>query len=319
MLKRAIFCFAIISNLSAFAQQYPYWTQFRSNLLLLNPAVSGTRKDFDARMNYRYQWAGFEGAPKTIAVSAHGSLFNNALGVGGYIYQDQLGPSKFISVSSSNAFHVKFEDSQLSMGIGLNYSTQRIDPYFMKYFNSQDNIILNAVANPKASSFNGSFGLLYFNDRFQFGLGANNLFGNAYEFKGSEGSLKSVMSFVPHYNFLVGYNWAEDPAFVWENNLLMNFVSGAPFMIDYNVRLHIKESFFVGAGWRLKTAIIGQVGYTFNNMAQISYSYDYSTNNLKYFNSGTHEISLVYTYDKSSRKGRNRNSRFLKQKFGYLL
>lgn len=319
MWKKFIFLYSLFFVSEVYSQQYPYWTQFRNNQLLLNPANSGTRKDFDARLNYRYQWAGFEGAPKTISVSAHGSLFNNILGVGGFVYQDQIGPSKFISVSSSNAFHLKFEDSQLSFGLGLNYSVQRLDPYYMTYFNSQDNIILNAVANPKATNLNGSFGLLYFNDRFHLGFAANNMFGNSYEFKADKDAFKTVMNTVPHYNISIGYNWAEDSEFIWENNLMMNFISGTPLLIDYNVRLHIRQSVFVGAGWRLRSALIGQVGYTFNNFAQIAYSYDYSINNLRYFNSGTHEIMLVYTFDKSTNKKPGRNTRFQKQKFGYLL
>ena len=63
----------------SFAQQLPFWTQHRSNYFIVNPAVTGARKTFDARMNYRYQWAGFDGAPKTLSIGAHGNFLKTKI------------------------------------------------------------------------------------------------------------------------------------------------------------------------------------------------------------------------------------------------
>ena len=67
MLRKVIgsFILVLLISLSAKAQQMPYYTQFRSNEYLQNPAISGTKRTIDARLNYRMQWVGYDGAPRT--------------------------------------------------------------------------------------------------------------------------------------------------------------------------------------------------------------------------------------------------------------
>jgi hypothetical protein len=97
------------------------------------------------------------------------------------------------------------------------------------------------------------------------------------------------------------------------------YVSGVPFLLDYYLRLHVKNAFFFGAGIRLGVAVVGQLGYTFQQWGQISYSYDYSTNKLNAYNSGSHEIKLVFFYEKpKGRRGRG-TGEFIHQRYQYML
>ena len=48
-----------------FAQQKPQYTQYVFNNYLLNPAVSGIENYTDAKVGYRSQWTGLDGAPVT--------------------------------------------------------------------------------------------------------------------------------------------------------------------------------------------------------------------------------------------------------------
>jgi type IX secretion system PorP/SprF family membrane protein len=286
---------------------------------MLNPAVAGTTKTIDARMNYRNQWVGFDGAPKTMGVSAHGRFYKGMMGAGGYVYRDQIGPSSITTIALAYAFHLKFEDTELSIGINGNYNMQKIDPSKITYQNTQDPVITDLYNYTKSNIPNAAFGVLYYNDRFHVGAAMNNLLGTTYEFPKQSKTRRAEMKTVPHYSFSVGYNWSENQDFVWENNLFANLVVGTPILIDYNLRLHIQHKFFVGAGIRLANSVIGQFGYTIEDFAQVSYSYDYSTNNLRPYNSGTHEIKLVYLFDKNKLSKHGQNKRFQHQKFQYLL
>src|ERR1700712_607269 len=49
----------------AAAQQLPQYTQYVFNNYLLNPAVSGIENYTDAKLGYRSQWTGLNGAPVT--------------------------------------------------------------------------------------------------------------------------------------------------------------------------------------------------------------------------------------------------------------
>ncbi len=319
-MKKTYLFIVLFSAFLAQAQQYPFWTQYRSNALMINPAITGTRKTVDVRATYRYQWTGFEGSPKTYGLSVHSRLYKGRLGLGGYYYSDQLGPSKFSAIALTAAFHLKFTDTELSFGINGSYNTQRIDPSVITVHNSQDAAITNINNTPKSKIWNGSAGVLYFNDRFHVGASMNNLFGTSYEFFPKNPKTRvGFMTTVPHYMVSFGYIWTGDSRFAWENNFLATVVPGTPMLFDYNLRVHVEETFFVGVGIRLKTAVTAQLGYTFKGKGQISYSYDYTTNRLRTYNYGSHEIMLVYSLDRDGDKRKSRNNRFQKQKFQYLL
>lgn len=163
-------------------------------------------------------------------------------------------------------------------------------------------------------------GFMIYNEKFYIGLSMNNMLGMSYKFRESK-KAKSFTNLtpVPHFAIGVGYNWAENPDFIWENSLMANFVQATPLLLDYNFKLHIKNAVYIGAGIRLKTCIYGQVGYTFKGIGQIGYSYDFNTNALIKTNFGSHEIKLVYVFDNSKSDHHHGGKGFQKQKFQYLL
>ncbi|MHB8261576.1 MAG: PorP/SprF family type IX secretion system membrane protein [Bacteroidia bacterium] len=288
------------------AQQYPFWTQYRSNLFMMNPAVAGTGKDIDFRMTYRDQWVGFAGAPKTTGASLNAKLYKGKMGVGGYVFQDKIGPFSYVSAALAYAFRIKFDDVALSIGMNGSYNTMGINGASLTYQNTQDEAMLNVISTKKATAINAAAGALLYNDRFYISLSMNNLAGTTYNYdKTMELVKRGVYTTVPHYCASIGYNWSQNLNYIFENNLMAVFVAGAPILVDYYLRLHIKNAFFIGGGIRLGVAVVGQIGYTFPQWGQISYSYDYSTNNLAPYNGGSHEIKLAFFYSKvKQQKGR---------------
>ncbi len=300
------------------AQQYPFFTQYRSNALMLNPAVAGTRRTLDVRMNYRNQWVGFEGAPTTMGLSVNASVYKDKMGVAGFIFRDALGPSQFTTYALSYAFHLKFKDTKLSIGLTGNYNVQNYIGSKITTRFGQDRAVDNTITD-KDKLFNMAFGLLYYNDKFYVGAAMNNVTGGNYEFYKLDEAKKAIYTTVPHYNFSVGYNYNENPDYLWENSLIASYVSGLPILLDYNTRMHIKGAVFVGAAIRFKTAIVGQVGYTFKEMFQVSYSYDYNINRLRTASAGTHEIKLVYNFYDPAAAHRHAQKGFIKKHYPYLL
>lgn len=302
------------------AQQYPFWTQYRSNLFMLNPAVAGTRQIYDARISYRNQWVGFEGAPKTMGASYHRKIYKNKMGVGGFIFQDQIGPFKTLTSALAYSIKIKFDDVALSFGLNGSYNMQQVNTGLMTYQNTQDLAITNMASTQKVHNYNAAAGLMLYNDRFYISASLNNLLGSAYTYDKSKavtkiGELKTVM----HACFALGYNYSANPDYIWENSTAVIFVSGTPILFDYNLRLRMKKGLLVGGGIRLGTALIAQVGWTFDDWAQVSYSYDFNTNNLRTTNSGSHEIKIVFFHSKQHLDHHKGGKEFQKQKFQYIL
>ena len=80
-----------VSHFTAVAQQYPVFTQYYFNELVINPAYAGAHVELSLTAAYRNQWVNFPGAPKTTSISGHSSLYNGKMGVGMLVNNDQIG------------------------------------------------------------------------------------------------------------------------------------------------------------------------------------------------------------------------------------
>ncbi|HPV56873.1 MAG TPA: type IX secretion system membrane protein PorP/SprF, partial [Tenuifilaceae bacterium] len=67
-----IVVFVMLTAIPAKSQQIPHYTQYMFNTFLTNPAVAGTYKFYQMRLNNRYQWVGFNDAPYTVNMSFFG-------------------------------------------------------------------------------------------------------------------------------------------------------------------------------------------------------------------------------------------------------
>ena len=98
-----IFFFSAINFSNA--QQQTNFTQFFSNEILFNPAVSGSKSYNPLVFQTRQQWLGFEGAPISSSVSYH-KLADQNNAFGGFLNFEQSAPSMKIDFQTAYAFHV---------------------------------------------------------------------------------------------------------------------------------------------------------------------------------------------------------------------
>ncbi len=313
-----IFAFVFIS-FQVVAQQYPWWTQYRSNQSLFNPAFCGTKRVIDARINYRNQWLGYEGAPKTYALSLNARLVKGRVGIGGFAFKDDIGPFRNLYSALTAAYHLKFPDSELSLGVQGNYMQYKFVGTNVTLRNQQDKAV-NQYVTDKTGNYDFSFGLLYYNDRFHIGIGANNVSTSKLEFYKKDTLKKGFYTNAAHYCFSAGFNWSDNPDFLFENSLLAVYVPGFNASIDYTVRMHMKKSLIAGFSFRLNDAIALQLGYTIKDMVQICYSYDIVTSPLRKYQKGSHEITIAFSSNMGTdKKKRGFNNRFLKQRYQYMI
>lgn len=285
---------------------------------MLNPAITGTKREVDARLSYRNQWVGYDGAPKTVGLSLHSRFFNGSMGAGMYVMQDNIGPSKQTNLGASYAYHIRFPDCELSLGAAGNFTKYTLYGNKITLHNTQDPAVDQSIIN-SAWVGDANAGIYLYNDRFHIGLSAWHLASSKAEFYKKDTTKKGLVPFVPHINFTLGYNFSQNPDYVWESTIHANYVPGVPFMLDYTLRMHFREMFFTGFALRLHDAIALQFGFNFMGCMQVSYSYDVLIGKLRNYSSGSHEIMLVYSYDAFSRnKHRRRDKHFLNQRYGYL-
>ncbi|HET6225023.1 MAG TPA: PorP/SprF family type IX secretion system membrane protein [Bacteroidia bacterium] len=311
------FLIIILLPLATAAQQLPFYTQHNSNSFLINPGSTGVKRLVDARLNYRQQWLGFEGAPNTASLGINSRLAKGQMGVGLSLIQDKTGPLKKLSVGGSYAYHMIFPDCELSAGLSGVYTKSTLIGPEITLRDTQDPSIDQLVTN-STRSVDGAFGIYLYNDRFHAGISIMQPLQTKMEFYLDDTLKKGFIKDALHLNFSLGYNYSQDPDYIWQSNIYSTYVRGAPLLLDYTLILNVKQRMFGGFSIRLGDACALHLGYSFLNDFQVSYSYDFSITSLRAYSSGSHEVTLVFSTDfRHSKKGKF-DDRFLRQKYGYL-
>ncbi len=245
MIRKSLILIFVIVSFHGIAQQYPWWSQYRNNQTLYNPAFCGTKRLIDIRINYRNQWTSFEGAPKTYALSLNSRLWKGRVGVGGFIFKDDIGPFRNLNSSLTAAYHLKFADSELSFGVQGNYLRTSFVGNDITLRHQQDKAI-NQYATDKTGTFDGSFGLLYYNDRFHLGVGANNMAGSKFEFYKNDSLKKGKFTNVPHYNISAGFNelFIRVSGDTEENRCIEHHIRHQTLIMEKKKIVHVSISIF---------------------------------------------------------------------------
>ncbi|MNX80314.1 hypothetical protein D3C86_1119710 [compost metagenome] len=85
-------------------------------------------------------------------------------------------------------------------------------------------------------------------------------------------------------------------------------VKGAPGVVDVSANVLLYDKFEFGLSYRLDDSVSGLFNINVTPSLRVGYAYDYTVTNLGDFNSGTHEVFLLFDinfmkkgYDKSPR------------------
>lgn len=284
---------------------------------MINPGVTGTKRLLDARLSYRNQWVGYDGAPKTVSLGLHSRFLKGKMGAGLYLMQDKIGPSKQTNIGASYAYHLRFPDCELSAGVAGNFTKYTLIGTKMDLHNNQDPTVDQNITDAVWAT-DAMAGIYLYNDRFHVGASGLHLLQTTAEFYKADTTKKGRMKYATQVNFTLGYNFSENPDYVWESTVYAQYVTGVPLSLDYTLRVHFYEKAFVGASIRLHDAIALHLGFTLFENYQLSYSYDIQIGGLKKYNSGSHEIMLSVSHNIFKTKRGRDNSKFLNQKYGYL-
>lgn len=289
MIRKAIItacCLIVVSSL--FAQQAPLFSQYMQNDFVLNPAIAGTKDLTPIRSVLRSQWEGLEGSPHTETISMHGKL-GKRVGLGGYIFNDRIGPISQTGISGSYAYRLQFgNNTQLSLGLGAMVYLYKLRSSDLK-FDSQgttDNVIANT--NFRSYYPNFSFGAYYYGKKFYLGASVPELL----QTKVSSTSDFFIMQKVRHYYLTGGYRFNVGDNYRIEPSTLVKYVPAAPVQIDLSAKFTAYDKFYIGTSYRSNDAMVAFIGVTFQEKYHFGYSYDITVSGLSRYTMGSHEIML---------------------------
>ncbi|MBP4139517.1 PorP/SprF family type IX secretion system membrane protein [Flavobacterium geliluteum] len=297
-----------ISSMSA--QQDPEYTHYMYNMSVVNPAyATGTAAMLNVGGLYRTQWVGAVGAPKTFTFFGHTAL-SDKIELGASLISDDIGDG----AKKENNFYADFAyvlklagRHKFSFGIKAGFTSLQTN--FNGFVLQSGNVAtdLAFAENINVTRPNIGVGAYYFTDTYYVGFSVPNLLNgkhieeksgiNAYGAEEIHGFLTAG------YVFKISEDFKLKPAF------MSRFVGGSPFSLDVTANVLYRDKFELGAAYRIDDAMSVLMNINITPSLRVGYAYDRTLSNLGQFNSGTHEIMLLFNLDLLG-KGYDKSPRF---------
>lgn len=280
-------CIAIVFDVQA--QREPQYTQYMYNIGSFNPAYVGTVETPDISGLYRAQWIDIPGAPRTIRFGANVPLANEKNGLGFNAISDQLGPTTQTYVDLAYSFQLNVSEStKLSFGLDAGGSFLNVD-FSKGTFENPGEPILDREIIKKFYPTVGA-GLFLYDENWYLGTSVPNFLTDGIY----NDDVATIVEDKLQFNFIGGYVFDLSDGLKFKPAFLVNYIAGAPVTINASANFLINDLFTLGASYRTNNALSGLVGFQISDSTFIGYSYDYNTNGLGAYNSGSHEIILKF-------------------------
>jgi type IX secretion system PorP/SprF family membrane protein len=275
------------------AQQEPLYTQYMFNTVSVNPAYAGTRNAMNLLLLSRMQWTGMAGAPRTYDFTMHTPLNNYKMGLGLSVVSDSHGPVNNYYVNVNYAYRVSLSESlTLSMGIKVGIYNYYVNLSDINVGESDVAFMDNVEQRFQP---NAGLGLYMYSDKFYVGASVPKLIQT--ELSGDQSSYGSISDLKQHFFLMGGYVFDLNKDLKFKPSLITKVVNGAPPSTDLTGQFLIKDTYWLGATYRIGDAVAFIGNIRLNKQLMVGYSYDFTVSALNNYNNGSHEIIVSYDFD----------------------
>jgi type IX secretion system PorP/SprF family membrane protein len=273
-----------------FAQQYPVFSQYYFNELVINPAYAGNHVQLSLTSTYRNQWINFPGAPRTFSISGHTSLVDGKVGVGMLINHDVIGSYANQNVYGYYSYKIAFKKSILSMGLSAGFNFVGVD------FSQLDLLNPGDASFASLNAYKPNFGTgLFWNSKRSF-VGVSVPFILNSTLVSSVADVGAALQEARYYFFRGGTIQPINPTETLKINpsILVRAQEGQPLSMDLNLGLIIHDLVSTGVSWRSGDALIAFIDLKLTERFHFAYSFDMTGSDLNKYSNGTHEFLLNY-------------------------
>jgi type IX secretion system PorP/SprF family membrane protein len=277
-----------------FAQQDPQFSQYMFNPLYINPAYAGSRGMMNGALEFRKQWVGFDGAPTTMVLAVNTPTKKGKVGLGLEVINDQIGPKSTTGAYLDYAYRFPLGKGKLAFGLGAGVTSFKVNWDEVTYKDAGDGYDqLNTV---KITKPDFKFGIYFNNKKFYTGFSITHL--NREVYTVTQDTLSFSARMVPHAFFTIGRAFQISDNVIFSPSIMTRGAGTASTAdLDLNLNFRFREVLWLGVSLRSEKSIVAMVQYNITDHLKLGYSYDMSTNGLKSYNSGTHEIVLGFDFN----------------------
>lgn len=290
MKKIFILLVILCVSLSGNAQQDPQYNLYQFNQLIINPAYAGARDGIATIASVRQQWAGFEGAPRTICLSAHSPILDSKMGVGLSIVNDKMGPRTVNAVYGNASYIMKLgQKFKLSLGLSAGYNSYRFNFDKLEFKTPETNTQI--TQNQKTGKLDFNSGAFLRSNKFFFGLSATHMGAkNIYSYSTGNGTLSYRLR--THIFLTMGRSFTLDENCIFAPTIALRSVSGAGNM-DLNFNFFLFKKLWLGVFVRGGYGPGFLMQYYVNPKIRVAYSYDTGTRDARNLGA-SHEVMIGF-------------------------
>ena len=299
LMKKIPFFLILLLIKAATSQQISQNSLFYQNLFLINPAEVGENELTEFHVSHRQQWLGFEGAPLTTWFSAQTKI-NDKFGVGTKVNYDQVSFFKQFQFDASASYSIKIDASNaIRFGLSLGIKQGSLVLENMVATDYSDYLLQNNGTS--GTGFHSEFGLNYsFKEKLTIGFSLPQLFASSFDLEPA--ILNNNYIFNSHRFFYASYelNMSKDVTFT--PLILFKKASGFSNLVEFQGNFNFQHKFWGGLGVRQQNGIMLNVGMSPLNNINVTYAYEFNSNGVAQFSSGTHEIMLSYQINRKKQE-----------------
>jgi len=296
LLYKIVLSAAVLGSVvSIKAQDYFNISQYMMHQPFVNPAAIGSYRTLNGAGLFRQQWVGLEGAPSIQAFNVNSPLGTTNGNAGFSVVRDQIGVNNRIDISGTYAYNISISpNSRLALGLSgmavlnqSNFSQATVN-------DANDPLFANDTRMHVLPNF--QYGMYYYTNKFYVGLSMPKLLLNSVtsDSAGTDNASTYFDFSQMHYYLNAGYKFELNEDLDLNVSTLLKQISGAPFQVDLNAQVVFGKKFGVGVSYRTSKELVGLISYQINDMFKLAYSYDFSFSKLAAYQSGSHEIMLLF-------------------------
>ena len=284
IMKRLLFFIGLaLVPLISFSQQESYYTLYRYNMNVINPAYAGALGKNIFAFTSRRQWSSMQDAPSTLAFSYSSERANN-VGLGLSVVSDKVFIEQQTFAYIDFSYKLDMESIQLYLGLKAGGNFYSADPRSLSTYSPTD------PAQQQLSSFNPNVGAGAFlkGDLFWASFSIPRLF----SVKRENDNLAVTAKDRVHSYLGGGVDIPIGGGLLVKPSVMLRKVKGLPVTTDFTGMLSWKNQFDVGISYRSSGAfsllsVVSLAGF------DIGYAYETPTvSSLSQLNLKTHEIVL---------------------------
>jgi len=283
----------LIAELNSFAQQNSQYTQYMYNMSVINPAYSGSSGIPVVRVAGRTQWVNILGAPRTASFSIDAPV-GRSVGLGFSVIHDRIGPVRENIVTGDFSYTI-FTSDEGRLAFGLKGGFRSFD---IGTLTTIDPDPINVPIN-RISAVVGA-GVFYYTDKFYAGFSSPNLLKTKYDDR-DIAVITDANDSAPFY-LTSGYVFDITEDIKLKPSTMFKMAAGSPISIDLSTNLLINNNLEFGLSYRIDDSLAAMIGIQASQKIRFGYAFEYSTSNFGRFNSGTHELLLIYKFNRRDMK-----------------